>query len=55
VNARINLRNLRKKLNLTLREAARRCEVAERSYARWESGERAVPDGIEARLRRGTK
>lgn len=49
------LKQLRKKLNLTLREAARRCEVAERSYARWESGERAVPDGIDARLRRNAK
>ena len=49
------LKQLRKKLNLTLRKAARRCDVAERSYARWESGERAVPDGIESRLRRNTK
>lgn len=49
------LKHLRTKLKLTLREAARRCDVAERSYARWESGERAVPDGIEARLKRNQK
>ena len=45
------LRTLRLSLNLTFREAARRCDVAERSYARWESGDRKVPDGIAARLR----
>jgi transcriptional regulator with XRE-family HTH domain len=45
------LRALRLSLGLTFREAARRCDVAERSYARWESGERAVPEGVDKRLR----
>lgn len=46
------LKALRNRLGLSVSKAARQCDVAERSFARWESGERAVPDGIERVLKR---
>lgn len=35
---------LRKAAGLSKTQAARLCGVSDRSYARWESGERKVPD-----------
>lgn len=40
-----DLKALRKKLGLSLAEAARQVEVTPRTWARWESGERAIPTG----------
>jgi DNA-binding transcriptional regulator YiaG len=39
------LKSLRKKLRLSLADAARQVEVNARTWARWESGERRIPRG----------
>jgi DNA-binding transcriptional regulator YiaG len=39
------LKRLRSELGLSLAEAARMVEVTPRTWARWESGERAIPRG----------
>ena len=43
---RQELKALRKKLGLSLAEAAAQVHVAARTWARWESGERHVPEPI---------
>jgi transcriptional regulator with XRE-family HTH domain len=39
------LKELRKKLGLSLADAARQVEVSPRSWARWESGKQEIPPG----------
>jgi len=39
------LKALRKQLGLSLAKAARQVEVSPRSWARWESGVQAIPEG----------
>ena len=39
------LKALRYKLGLSLADAARQVEVTPRTWARWESGDRAIPRG----------
>ena len=39
------LKKLRKKLGLSLAQAARQVEVSARTWARWEAGDQAVPEG----------
>lgn len=39
------LKALRKRLGLSLSQAARQVEVSARTWARWESGVQRVPDG----------
>ena len=39
------LKALRRKLGLSLAQASRQVEVTARTWARWESGERRIPDG----------
>lgn len=39
------LKKLRKELDLSLAKAARQVEVSPRSFARWESGVQAIPEG----------
>jgi len=39
------LKALRKKLGLSLAQAARQVEVSPRTWARWEAGDQAIPLG----------
>jgi transcriptional regulator with XRE-family HTH domain len=39
------LKALRKKLGLSLAQAARQVEVSPRTWARWESGDQGIPEG----------
>jgi DNA-binding transcriptional regulator YiaG len=39
------LKALRKKLGLSLAQASRQVEVSARTWARWESGVQAIPEG----------
>jgi transcriptional regulator with XRE-family HTH domain len=39
------LKKLRYELGLSLAEAAKQVEVTPRTWARWESGERSIPNG----------
>ena len=39
------LKALRKQLGLSLNQAARQVEVSPRSWARWEAGGQAIPEG----------
>lgn len=39
------LKKLRKKLGLSLAQAARQVEVTPRTWARWEAGDQAIPEG----------
>jgi len=39
------LKELRKRLGLSLAQAARQVEVTPRTFARWESGDQKIPDG----------
>jgi DNA-binding transcriptional regulator YiaG len=39
------LKRLRKSLRLSLAQAARQVEVAPRTWARWEAGDRRIPEG----------
>lgn len=41
----VDLRQLRKRLGLSVAEASRQVEVAARSWYRWENGSRSIPDG----------
>jgi len=38
------LRNLRIRVGLSKARAARACDVSDRSYSRWETGEREPPE-----------
>jgi DNA-binding transcriptional regulator YiaG len=40
-----DLKRLRKKFGLSLAEASRQVEVTPRTWARWESGDRRIPEG----------
>ena len=42
----IELKTLRKKLDLSLSQAANQVHVTPRSWARYEDGTRPIPDGI---------
>jgi transcriptional regulator with XRE-family HTH domain len=39
------LKALRKKLGLSLAQAARQVEVSPRTWARWEAGDQPIPEG----------
>ncbi len=39
------LKKLRKKLGLSLSQASRQVEVSARTWARWEAGNQAIPEG----------
>jgi len=39
------LKKLRKKLGLSLAQAARQVEVTPRTWARWEAGDQTIPEG----------
>jgi DNA-binding transcriptional regulator YiaG len=39
------LKKLRKKLDLSLAQAARQVEVSPRTWARWEAGDQEIPEG----------
>ena len=39
------LKQLRKKLGLSLSQASRQVEVSARTWARWESGDQEIPEG----------
>ena len=39
------LKQLRKKLGLSLAQAARQVEVSPRTWARWEAGDQNIPEG----------
>lgn len=41
----LQLKALRRRLGLSVAEAARQVEVAARSWYRWENGSRSIPDG----------
>lgn len=40
-----DLKKLRYKLGLSLAEASRQAEVTPRTWARWEAGDRKIPNG----------
>ena len=40
------LKTLRKEMGLSLAEAARQVHVTSRSWARYEAGDRRIPDGV---------
>ena len=39
------LKALRKELGLSLAQASRQVEVSARTWARWEAGDQAIPEG----------
>lgn len=39
------IKALRKDSGLSIAQAARMCHVADRTWTRWESGERTMPEG----------
>ena len=39
------LKKLRKQLGLSLAQASRQVEVSARTWARWEAGDQAIPEG----------
>jgi len=40
------LKELRKKVGLSLADAAKRVHVTPRTWARYEAGDRSIPDGV---------